>query len=246
MNSTVQRRRVLSPRSKRAVAAALLAIVVLIPLAAIAAGAWFAHRHYDDAIAKMTRQLKSQTAMNATRPQVLQAVEVLREKDTKRFFLKTGTAALVSAEFQESIRALIETNGGRVNQSQPLPAKEVDGYRQIGATFQVGASHANMQKILYAIEQKEPFAFVDSMTLRSNWYPGFKPAPGQPEPEHFLQLDVIGFAPLAPETPATAAVGSSPAKTNAPAGASALSAANPPAGAPAGATPPTKPSGAKS
>jgi general secretion pathway protein M len=217
MNAVAQRRRVLSPRGKRFVAVALLAALALIPLAALAVGAWFAHRHYDDAIAKLSRQLKSQTAMNATRPQLMQAVEVLREKDSKRYFLKPGTPALVSAEFQESLRAIIEANGGRVNQSQPLPPKEADGYRQIGVSFQVSANHANMQKILYGIEQKEPYAFVDNMTLRSNWYPGFKPTPGQAEPEHFLQMDVIGFAPLAAEPASPPSASTTPGKGTGPA-----------------------------
>jgi general secretion pathway protein M len=205
MNATTQRRRSLSPRAKRVLAAVLLLALVLIPLVAVGVGAWFAHRHYDDAIAKLTRQLKSQTAMNATRPQLMQAVETLRTKDTSRFFLKAGAPGLVAAEFQESLRSLIEASGGRVNQSQPMAAKDADGYRQIGVSFNVSANNGNLQKLLYAIEQKEPYVFIESLRVNSTGY-GVRPA-GQPEPEHLLQLDLVGYAPIVVEPPLTAAAG---------------------------------------
>jgi general secretion pathway protein M len=216
MNATTQRRRSFSPRAKRVLAAVLLLVLVLVPLVAVGVGAWFAHRHYDDAISKLTRQLKSQTAMNATRPQLMQAVEALRTKDTNRFFLKAGTPGLVAAEFQESLRSLIEANGGRVNQSQPMASKDADGYRQIGVSFNVSANNLNLQKLLYAIEQKEPYVFIDSLRVNSTGY-GVRPA-GQPEPEHLLQLDLVGYAPIVVEPPLTptAAAGKSGAPSTAP------------------------------
>jgi general secretion pathway protein M len=192
--NTAARGRSLSPRGHRILAVVLLAGVVLIPLIALVVGAWFAHRYYDDVLAKHTRTLKTQNAVNATRPKLTEAVEALRAKDTKRFFLKAGSAGLVAAEFQESMRALVEANGGRVNQSQPLPAKDVDGYRQIAASFTISANQASLQKVLHAIEQKEPYVFVENLTLRSGGY-GVRPA-GQPEPEHYAQLDLMSFAPL--------------------------------------------------
>jgi general secretion pathway protein M len=214
MNTTA-RGRSLSPRGRRILAVILLTGVVLIPLITLSVGAWFAHRYYDDVLAKHTRTLKTQNAVNATRPKLTEAVEALRAKDTRRFFLKAGSAGLVAAEFQESMRALVEANGGRVNQSQPLPAKDVDGYRQIAASFTISANQASLQKVLHAIEQKEPYVFVENLTLRSGGY-GVRPA-GQPEPEHYAQLDLMSFAPLVADVaPAVAPAGNGKAGASAP------------------------------
>jgi general secretion pathway protein M len=226
MNTTVQRKRTLTPRARRILALLLLACLVLIPLIAIGVGAWYAHRYYDDVLTKNTRTLKSQTAVNGTRPKLTEAVEALRAKDAKRFFLKAGSAGLVAAEFQDSMKALIEASGARFTQSQPTPAKDVDGYRQIGANFTISGNQASLQKMLHAIEQKEPYVFVENLIFRSSGY-GTRPA-GQPEPEHYVQMDLISFAPLFADTPPPPATGN---------GAGKLGTVAPASGSPATATP---------
>jgi len=93
--STLRQR--LSPRGRRMLAISILVAVILLPIAGVAALAWTGHRHYDDALFKMTRQLKSQSSANAARPQMLETVELLKGKDIKKYFLKGGTPALAGA-----------------------------------------------------------------------------------------------------------------------------------------------------
>ncbi len=213
--STLRQR--LSPRGRRLLAISILAAIILLPIAGIAALAWTGHRHYDDALFKMTRQLKSQSSANAARPQMLETVELLKGKDIKKYFLKGGTPALAGAELQELVKSIAEQNSGRVLSVQSLPHKDADGYRQLSATVQMSISVPNLRSILYALESREPYIFVDGLKVTSQAGFGFKPAPGAPEVEHFVQMDVSGIAPLAvveaPTTTTSASAGKSPANT---------------------------------
>ncbi len=208
--STLRQR--LSLQQQRIFAIAILIAAILLPVAAVGALAWIGHRHYDDAIFKTTRQLKSQSAANAGRPQLLQTVELLKAKDIKKYFLKGSTPALAGAELQELVKAVAEQNSGRVLSVQMLPHKDVEGYRQLSASLQMSVSVPNLRAILYALESREPYVFVDGLKVTSQAGFGFKPAPGAPEVEHFVQIDVSGIAPLVVADPVAA--GTLPASPN--------------------------------
>jgi general secretion pathway protein M len=186
----------LSPKQKRVLALALLFLVIVLPIAAIAGLAWMGHRHYDGALFTMTRQLKSQSAINSTRPQLLEAVELLKAKDIKRYFLKGASPALAGAELQDLIKAVVEQNSGRVQSIQTLAHKDSEGYRQLTATVQMSVNVPNLRNALHALESREPYLFVDNLTIRSQSGFGYKPPPGAPEQEHFVQMDVSAFVPL--------------------------------------------------
>ena len=76
---------------------------------------------------------------------------------------------------------------------QSPTAKEDGRYRQITVNVQLTANIVALRKILYAIENHTPFLFVDSLQVRTQVPPNFKPQPGQ-EPEMFVMLDVTGYA----------------------------------------------------
>ena len=69
-----------SPRDRRVLAIAILLLVVVVVVAAIAVPVYLLNRHYDENLAKMTRQWKSQTAFNELRPQVTRALEQLLDE----------------------------------------------------------------------------------------------------------------------------------------------------------------------
>jgi general secretion pathway protein M len=141
-------------------------------------------------------------------------VEILKAKDIKRYFLKGGTPALAGAELQEFVKSVAEQNSARVLSVQTLQHKDVDGYRQLSASVQMSVSVPNLRTILYALESKEPYVFVDGLKVTSQAGFGFKPAPGAPEVEHFVQMDVSGIAPLAVAEPvAGSPSGTSPSAT---------------------------------
>ena len=190
MNAAIAR---LSAKQQRALAIALLVVAVVVFLAALLLPVVLLHRHYDNAIASLTDRLDTYRRVAAQAPEYRKALDGMRQRDAKRFFLKNTAANLAGAELQELVRAAVEGNGGRITISQNQAAKDDGRYRQIGINVQFFASTPNLQKILYALETQQPYLVVENLTLRPlNAFRGFRPAAGQ-EPEVNVQLDVVGF-----------------------------------------------------
>lgn len=192
-------------RDRRILAVALLAFVVIVALALIAVPVVLLHRHYDEHIARMTRQLQTQSAFNAMGPRVAQALASLKARDASRLFLKGNTAALASAELQDQVKSIVESTGGRFISATGIAQKDDGQYRTVAATFQINLGNASLRRLLHTLETQEPYLFVDNMTIRSLTPPGFRAPPGYSEPEVYAQMDVSAVARIAEAAPAVPA-----------------------------------------
>lgn len=190
MNAAIAR---LPAKQQRALAIALFVLAAFVGVSLLLLPAVLLHRHYDNAIASLTDRLDTYRRVAAQAPEYRKALDVMREKDARRFFLKNSAANLAGAELQELVRAAVEGNGGRITISQNQAPKDEGRYRQIGINVQFFATTPNLQKILYALETQQPYLVVENLTLRPlNAFRGFRPAAGQ-DPEVNVQLDVVGF-----------------------------------------------------
>ena len=179
---------------QRALALLLLLAAVAIAIALLLVPVVLLHRHYDDALASLSRQLAIYRRVAAQAPEYRKALDAMRARDARRFFLKNTAVNLAGAELQEQVRAAIEGNGGRISTSQNQSPRDEGRFKQIIVSVQFFATTPNVQKILHAIETQQPYLVVDNLTLRPlNAFRGFRPAPGQ-EPEINVQLDVSAFA----------------------------------------------------
>jgi len=186
--------RPLKPRESRALAVALLFVAVFLGLALVLAPFLLLHRHYDLAIESALDRLERYRRVSAQAPEYQKALETLRAKNGRRFYVKNTAVNLAGAELQELVRAAVENNGGRITTIQIATPREDGRFRQIGVNLQLFATTPNLQKILYAIETQQPYLVVENLTVRPlNAFRGFKPAPGA-EPEVSVLLDVSGFA----------------------------------------------------
>lgn len=196
-------------RSRRILALGLVALIVSLVAAAVVVPAVLLHRHYDSNVLRLSRQLESQTAFNASRPRMQRALDVLRARDNKKLYLKGTTAALAAAEMQDQVKAVIESNGGRMQGVDGIAHKDDAPYRTVGATFRVSVNNPNLRRLLHALETQEPYILVDNLTVRSHTPPGFRPPPGTPEPDLYAQFDASAVAHIATDaaapTPATVA-----------------------------------------
>ena len=183
----------MNPTQSRRLAILLAVLAVAAIIAAIAGPVWMAHRWYDRNLAEATDKLERYRRVAAMRPEVAKQLDALRNKDTRRFFLRSGAAALSGAEAQEAIRTLVEGAGARLISVQAPPAKDDGRYRQVTVNVQMTANIFALRKILHAIESYTPYLFVDNLLVRSQVPGNFKPGPGA-EPEMFVQFDVYGFA----------------------------------------------------
>src|SRR5439155_2900013 len=89
------------------------------------------HKHYDESIASLTDRLERYRRVAAQAPEYRKALEAMRERDGRRFFLKNTAPNLAGAELQELVRAAIESNGGRITTSQNQGPKDGGRFRQI-------------------------------------------------------------------------------------------------------------------
>ena len=202
----------LTPARSRALALGLLVLAVVLVLGVLLAPVLMLHRHYDDAIESWTSRLETYRRVAAQAPELRLALDAMRAKDGRRFFLKNTAPNLAGAELQELVKSAIEGNAGRITTSQSPAPREDGAFRQVVASVQFFATVPNLQRILHAIETREPYAVVENITIRpTNAFRGFKPAAGQ-EPEVNVQLDVAAWAmPEAPKPAPAAASAARPA-----------------------------------
>jgi len=184
----------LPQQQQRVLAVVLLVAAIVGALVVLLLPVYLLHRHYDDAIASLGDRLDRYRRVAAQAPEYRKALDAMRERNGRRFFLKNLAPNLAGAELQELVRAAVESNGGRITTSQNQAPKDEGRFKQIGVNVQFFATTPNLQRILHAIEVQQPYLIVENMTLRPlNAFRGFKPAPGQ-EPEINVQLDVAAFA----------------------------------------------------
>jgi hypothetical protein len=182
------------PAQQRVLALALLVVAVAVVLAAVLTPVLLLHRHYDSAIASFSDRLDRYRKVAAQAPELRRALEAIREKNGRRFFLRNTAANLAGAEAQEFVKGAIEANGGRITTLQSQAPKDDGRFRQIGVTVQFFATTPALAKILQAVESQQPYFVVDHLTVRPlNAFRGFKPQPGQ-EPELNVQMDAVAWA----------------------------------------------------
>lgn len=181
------------PEKRRKAAIAFLVAAVAGVVALVALPLWAAHRHYDEALGDIDRRLLRYERLAAARPQLQQKLDAVRALGSRKYFLKASAPSLAAAEIQERVRQFVEGNGGRLISVQVAQPREEGRFRQITVTVQANANIVATSKILHSVETSEPYLLVESLMVRAQVPPGFKPAPGF-EPEMFIQLDVSGFA----------------------------------------------------
>ncbi len=183
----------LPPRQSRILAVALLAAAVVLGVGVLLAPFLLLHRHYDAAIEALQQRLEVYQRVAAQTPELKKALDAVRARNGRRFFLQNVAPNLAGAELQDLVRAAVENNGGRITTIQIAQPREEGHFRQIGVSVQLFATTPNLQKILYTLETQVPYALVENITVRPlNAFRGFKPPPGA-EPELSVMLDVSGF-----------------------------------------------------
>jgi len=184
----------LTPAHQRALALGILLILLFAAAAVLVFPVILLHRHYDAAIDDLSDKLVRYRRVAAQAPELRAALDTVKAKDARRFYLRNTAPNLAAAELQEMVKAAIENNGGRITTSQSTAARDDGRFKQIGVNVQFFATTPALQKILAGLETQQPYLVIDNIAVRPlNAFRGFKPAPGQ-EPELNLQLDVSAWA----------------------------------------------------
>ena len=188
----------MTAKQSRTTAIALIITAIVLLITVLVGPVYFLHRHYDFYLDKYSDELARYQRIAATRPALEAKLAAVKARDPRKGFLKNTGASLAASEVQDATKNLIEANGGRLVTLQISPHKDDGRFRQVGVNVQMSASVSALRKILYAVEEAQPYLFADNLTVRSNVSYGYKPVAG-PDPEIlFVQMDVSGFAIVGP------------------------------------------------
>ncbi len=184
----------LSPPQQRLAAVALLVLAVVLVLLIAVGPLLLLHRHYDGVIADLSDRLERYRRVSAQAPELRRALDVMKEKDGRRFFLKNTAPNLAGAELSDLVRGAIENNGGRITTSQNPSPRDEGRFKQLSVSVQFFATTPALAKVLQALDTQLPYLTVDNLSIRPlSAFRGFKPGPGQ-EPENNVQLEVSALA----------------------------------------------------
>lgn len=188
-------KRSLSPLQSRLLAVALLFAVI--------GAAWYAihlvnqrwHQHYDSAIERSLDHLGRYQRIIGMRKGLEDAIAAVKAQDARRFYLKNIGPALAAAEVQQTVQAIVEAHGLKMEGTHIAPHKDADGVRKITIGFSLRGKPNDLQSVIYALEASVPWLYVDSALFRTTVGRAFVPTPGV-EPEVTVGLELHGFAPL--------------------------------------------------
>lgn len=181
------------PNRSRNLALGLLFAAIVVVVGIFALPTWALYHRYDGELAERSGKLERYRRIAATRPEVARQLEAMRAKETKRFFLRSGAAALSAAEAQEIIRGIVEASGGRLVTMQALPPKEEGRYRQVSAQVQLAGNIFALRNLLHRVETHVPYLFVENLMVKTQVPGNFKPGPGA-EPEMFVTFELHGYS----------------------------------------------------
>ena len=194
----------------RALAVTLVLLVASAIIAAIAVPAYVLYKRYDEARLAAEGRIERYQRIASTKADHQRALDVIKSRESGRFFLKNSAPNLGGAELTDLVRPMLEANAARLTSIQPVTVKDEGGFRVYSLNVGFNGTPAALQKTLYALETSIPYLFIENVTLRATVPRGYKPPPNQ-EPEVSAQIEVQAYGPKI--TPAKAALPAAPAPT---------------------------------
>ena len=178
----------------RLLAVGLLLLATCAVIAAVAIPSYVLYYRYDDALAAAQERIDRYRRVSSQRPDYQRALDLLKARESARFFLKNTAPNLGGAELTDLVRQIVEINGSRLASIQAATVKDEGGFRVYSLNVGFNATPASLQKVLYAIETSIPYLFIDSTTIRATVPRGYKPPPNQ-EPEVSATMEVQAYGP---------------------------------------------------
>ena len=195
----------------RLLAVLLLLLVIGAAIAAVAVPAYVLYHRYDEAQSAAQDRIARYHRVSSQRTELQRALDLLKARESARFFLKNSASNLGGSELTDLVRPMLEANGSRLTSIQPPIVKDDSGFRVYSLSVGFNSTPTALQKTLYAIETSIPYLFIENITLRATVPRGYKPPPNQ-EPEVSGTMEVQAYGPKdaarTPRPPAAAGTGS--------------------------------------
>ena len=145
------------------------------------------------AIAERSAALERFERVAAELPQRRARLAALRRRQAASAgFLEGTNDALLAAQLQSRVKALVEAAHGELKSTQVLPVQDEGRYRRIAVRAQMTLDLTGAQQVLYGIETNSPLLFLDNVDLHSH-IEGRRRESGSPSPSLDLRFDVYGY-----------------------------------------------------
>ena len=181
-------------RRGRALALALVLLLVSAVVAAVAVPAYVLYNRYAEARTAAESRIERYQRIASTKGEHQRALDVIKARESGRFFLKNSAPNLGGAELTDLVRPMLETNAARLTSISQVTVKDEGGFRVYSLNVGFNATPVALQKTLYALETSIPYLFIESVTMRATVPRGYKPPPNQ-EPEVSAQIEVQAYGP---------------------------------------------------
>jgi len=149
-----------------------------------------------EAIADARAALARYRGVAADLPQRQKELARLRQRQaTSEGFLQGPNDALVAAQIQNRIKALVEASHGELKSTQVLPAQDEGKYRRLAIRAQMTLDIGAAQRVLYGVETASPFLFLDNVDMRAHVIDRRRERGGNPPSDNQLdvRIDVFGY-----------------------------------------------------
>lgn len=158
----------LSQPVRRLLALALLAALPLLIFDAVLAPLW---SRYEATIREVRLQREVLARFTAARAEVgalaRQAAAARGRPGGAGGLLAGGNPAIVAAGLQDRFKRLVEGLHGDLASTQILPARREGAFRRVGIRMNLTIGVPGLQRLIYAIESRHPFLFVDRLRVRA-------------------------------------------------------------------------------
>ncbi len=114
------------------------------------------------------------------------------EKALNADFLQGSDDALMMADVQTRLRAIVVGQNAELNSARALPLKRIDQQDYVGLRLQIRGTLQGVHAILFAIEDQTPFLFVERAQLRMEERRGAVEEPAGEPAAMMAELDVYG------------------------------------------------------
>lgn len=157
----------LSPRSRRAVAVGLLAVVLLALYSFVIGPAVASYADSRRQSARLRDELAHLQAIGRDIPDLeTRLAQLHRQGATAAGYLDGQNETLVAAALQERLKAAVAATGGRLNSTQVLTIAAQGKTRRVAVRGQMQMNIAALQRVLYTLESGSPYLFIDNLDVR--------------------------------------------------------------------------------
>ena len=158
----------LSPRQSRALAGAILVLVLSTAVVLLIYPVWSMNEalgiQIDDTLFQIQRYKRIATQNDQYQ---LEFNNIKQSQQTDQRYLQSKTESLANAELQRRIKQLVAAGQGEIISTQTSQISQEEMLNRVAIRVRMKSTLEGLKTILHRIETQKPYLFIDNITIRS-------------------------------------------------------------------------------